>query len=243
MKGQSRFPMNQAQENTVAMCETTLAFLDRNSGVWSGTAAFVTAVSDAKAGVKAIRDAAGSQEAPIVGTTDEKGQVRGDLEDRILEIADQLSALASKTANMDLGAKVEMTRSSLDRLQDDNLVQTAQRVSTEATANLDALAVYNVTAADVTALDSARTTFDSLRNAPRTAISERKGTTMTLPEVIRSARSIFRNQIDKLMTKFRKSNPEFYQGYFAARTIVDRRGGQSAPVPAAGPTPPTPPKP
>jgi hypothetical protein len=95
---------------------------------------------------------------------------------------------------------------------------------------------WRPTAADVTALDAARSTFDTLRNARRTAISEQKGTTMTLPEIIRTARSISRNQIDKLVTKYRKSNPEFYRGYFAVRTIVDRRGGQSTPV-TPGPTP------
>jgi len=35
-------------------------------------------------------------------------------------------------------------------------------------------------------------------------------------------RSIFRNEIDKIMTPYKKSNPDFYSGYFAARAIVNR---------------------
>jgi len=40
--------------------------------------------------------------------------------------------------------------------------------------------------------------------------------------LIANARSIFRNEIDKKVTKFRKTNPDFYNGYFAARVIVNR---------------------
>jgi hypothetical protein len=56
----------------------------------------------------------------------------------------------------------------------------------------------------------------------------------------------FRNQIDKLMTPFRKSNPEFYRGYLEARVIIDRRATHTArnksapgpsPLPVSQPTP------
>ena len=44
--------------------------------------------------------------------------------------------------------------------------------------------------------------------------------------MIKTTRSIFRNEIDKLMTRFRKVNTEFYYGYFASRVIVDRGKGK-----------------
>lgn len=66
--------------------------------------------------------------------------MRVNLEARLLVIADAISAFAAKTQNPDLAAKVEMTKSSLDRLPDPDLVNTAERVSEAATANLAALA-------------------------------------------------------------------------------------------------------
>jgi hypothetical protein len=39
-----------------------------------------------------------------------------------------------------------------------------------------------------------------------------------------------------MVTKFRKTNPDFYNGYFAARVIVNRAATH------AGPKPPTPPQ-
>jgi hypothetical protein len=54
--------------------------------------------------------------------------------------------------------------------------------------------------------------------------------------MIRAARSIFRNEIDKMMTVYKTADPVFHNGYFAARVIVDRGGAGPAPV-----VPPTPP--
>ena len=45
---------------------------------------------------------------------------------------------------------------------------------------------------------------------------------MSLPQLIANVRGIFRNEIDKMMTLYRKANPDFYNGYFAARVIVNR---------------------
>ena len=39
---------------------------------------------------------------------------------------------------------------------------------------------------------------------------------------ISNMRSIFRNEIDKMATKKKRSAPDFYNGYFVARTIVNR---------------------
>jgi hypothetical protein len=83
-----------------------------------------------------------------------------------------------------------------------------------------------------------------MKTAPRKAAADRKGLTQTMPERIRNTRDIFRNQIDKMMTAFKKPSPEFYGGYFAARVIGNRATSQAAPPPPPPPaspaTPPTP---
>lgn len=233
--------MTQDQENTTSMFETTIAFLDQNNAVWNARPAFAAAVAEAKSGVAAIRSTAASQEAPTTGITDEKGQARNDLEDKTQEIADQLAALAAKTGDVALAAQVQVTRSSLDQEQDDNLVQIAGRVRDAAQANAAALEEYGVTAAEVTDLTDAITTFSGMKTAPRTAAAARTAATESVANLVRTTRSLFRNQLDKLITPFRKSNPEFYNGYFAARVIVKRAATQAAtPPPSTPPPPPAP---
>lgn len=235
--------MTQDQENTTSMFETTMTFLDQNNSLWSAKAAFAAAVTEAKSGVAAIRATAASQESPTTGITDEKEQARTKLEDRTQEVADQVAALAAKNADMSLASKVQVTRSSLDQEQDDDLVQIAERVRDAANANLAALGPYGVTAAVVTDLTDAITTFSGMRTAPRTAAVARTAATESVSNLIRTTRSLFRNQLDKMMTPFRASNPEFYNGYFAARVIVKRAATQAPTPPPPTPPPPTPPAP
>jgi hypothetical protein len=71
--------------------------------------------------------------------------------------------------------------------------------------------------------------------APRQASAARQVQTKSLPSLIADVRSIFRNEIDKMMTFFKSSNSDFYGGYFAARVIVNKAATQKPTQP-----PPTP---
>jgi hypothetical protein len=233
--------MTTDQDNIRTMFQTTLDFLDTNNSVWSATVAFADAVTRAKTGTVAIDQSSDAQQTPISGVTEDKADARADLEEKTLEMADQLSALATKNGDKDLGAKVEMTKSSLDKMTESDLEQTAERVATLANDNVAALADFDVVAGDVSALTAARKTFAGIMSSPRQAAIGRKTQTDSLPQLIANVRSIFRNEIDKMVTKKKKANPDFYSGYFAARIIVNLAASHAAPkTPPAPPKPPTP---
>lgn len=221
------------------MFETTIAFLDKNNNTWKNGPAFVDAHGRAKAGTAAIRTKTGKQQTPTEGVTGDKAQIRDDLEEKLLVIGDAIAAFAAKAGNNDLAAQVEMTKSSIDRLPDSDLVQTAQRVIDAAGANLAALAPFGVTATEKDALQAAVDLFANKKESPREAIVGRKVETLALPEAISSVRSIFRNELDKLMTAFKKPEPDFHKGYFASRIIVNH----AATIPKKPGTTPTPPPP
>ena len=167
--------------------------------------------------------------------------MRDTFEAKIFELGDQLSALAATNADKNLAAQVELTRSGLGKLTDDDLEETGKRVSGLAEAHLTVLADYSVTQADVTELEGLTTRFHRVKSAPRVAIAGRAGETATLPERINATSGILRDRLDKLMTKFRQTRPEFVAGYQSARVIVDRGGSGSAPPPPPNP-PPAPPQ-
>jgi len=79
--------------------------------------------------------------------------------------------------------------------------------------------------------------FANKKESTREAVVGRKVETQSLPEGISSVRSIFRNEIDKLMSGFKKPEPDFYKGYFASRVIVNH----AATIPKKPAPPPTPP--
>lgn len=152
-----------------------------------------------------------------------------------MRIAGQLCSLADKIGDTNLGAQTELTLAQLDKLSVDILEATGKRISGLATANLAALVDYNITQADITALDGLTDQFHGVKTAPRKAIATRAGQTKTLPPAVKSVTSLLRNHLDKQMLMFKKSNPEFYAGYASARVIMDRgsrKGSSPAPAPA-----------
>jgi hypothetical protein len=46
--------------------------------------------------------------------------------------------------------------------------------------------------------------------------------TASLPRLIRNANGILKNQLDRMVNLFQRSNPEFVAGYKVAREIVNR---------------------
>src|SRR5439155_17122461 len=99
---------------------------------------------------------------------------RTEPENKTQEIADQLAALAVKNGDNDLLAKTQTSKSALDTMQGNDLESTAERVANLANDNIAALAAYGVTAANVTALNSARTTFQGIQTSPRKLVAGRK---------------------------------------------------------------------
>lgn len=227
--------MNRDQLNRTGMFSTVAAYMGTNQTLWNGVKAIGDTVTDLNDGIADISGAAGKQETPVSGAAAQKAQVRHDYEEQILVIASQLSALAEVKGDANLAAQVELTLSALDKLADDDLEETGKRITNLATANLAALADYGIVQADVTVLTALTTQFHGIKTAPRTAVVDRSSQTTTLPDKIANVTSILRNRLDKLLTRFKKSNPEFYAGYLAARVIVDRGGAQ-----ASTPTPPAP---
>ena len=219
--------MNQSQENVTTMFETTAGVLEQNKSVWAKMAAFADAVDRANTGINAIRQK-GSDQRPT-GDTDAKQAARDAVEAETLVIGSQLSALAAKNNDAMLAAKVNYDRSALDKASVSDLLTAAKFVQGAAAANAETLASsYAISADDLKVFDVAITTLDGMKDAPRKAVVNRMAATLSLPETITSVRGIFRNEIDKMMEKFRRTSPDFYKAYFAARVIIDRTGSHAS---------------
>lgn len=223
------------------MAETTRDYLDENNSLWTGKVGFTATIDDVKARIAAIRGDALIQETPTEGIAGEKATARTLLEDLALLIGSQLEALADKTGDPDMAAKAHVTRSSLDGAQDDDLVQTGERLQQLATANSAALVDYEISAAKIAELATATTAFGNLKTAPKVAKSTKGGAKVAITTKVRALRSVLRRQLDKQMVAFRKTHPDFYGGYLMARVIIDRRATQddedSPPAPPAPPAP------
>lgn len=230
--------MNRDQLNRAGMFSTVAAVMSSNQTQWSAIKAISDTVADLNAGIADIAASAGKQQTPVTGAAAQKAQVRHSFEEQILFIADQLAALAEAKGDANLAGQVELTLSALDKMADDDLEETGTRIGALATANLAALADYGLAPADLTQLAALGTQFHAIKTAPREAVASRSGETDTLPDKIANVTSILRNRLDKLMTRFKKSDPNYYAAYLTARVIVDRGGAAANNKPAPPPPPP-----
>jgi hypothetical protein len=173
------------------------------------------------------------------GDADAKQTARDAVEEQTLAIGSQLLALAAKNTDAMLAAKVNFDKSTLDKAALSDLMTAAKSVQTAANANAALLASdYLISAADLTAFGAAITTLDGMKDAPRQAVVNKKVATFSLPQAIAYVRGIFRNEIDKMIERFKKTSPDFYAAHFAARVIIDRTGTH-----AGKPSTPPPPQP
>ncbi len=231
--------MTQDEDNITTMMEATNDAMDADKTLWVGIPAFVDVVTRVVTGVAAIREKQGQQ--ARTGDTEQKEAARTAVEDQGLIIANQLAAYASKTGDHMLATRVATDKSKLDRMPVSDLLIFAKAVAKDAGTNQTVLASdYEITATDLTTFDAAILKLDELKVAPRDAVVNRKVATMSIPEAIQYVRGIYRGELDKMMTRFRRTQPDFYKAYTGARIIVDRTGthkAETAKTTPAGGTP------
>ena len=207
--------------NRVTMFKTVTAFLDDNSSVWNTMAPLQAAVTQFKARIASIDTTAQQQEAPN-GATDDKAEARDALEDVLFLACEALGVLAHTNNDNDLSALTDVTRTSLDRMGAEELSNRATSVLAAANARKTDLVALQVTQANLDELDQALQDFNAAKSGPRTATAARAVQTESLPLLVREASGILRNQIDRMVSLFKRSNPGFVSGYQNARAIVDR---------------------
>jgi hypothetical protein len=213
--------MNTELTNRVTMFKTVDSHLDDNNSIWSVMPQMQTSVTKLKSKLVAIDRTAQLQELPS-GAADDKEAARDALEDVLFLTCEALAVLAHTGNDHELLALVAVRPSTLSRFNDEELSNRAASVLAEANARKTALAALNVTQANLDELTQALERFNTSKTSPRTATAAKKVQTASLAGLVRETNSILRNETDKLVNLFVRTNPEFVAGYRAARVIVDR---------------------
>ena len=229
--------MNTDQTNRITMMKTVTVYMDGQNAVWNGMAPMGTSVQRLKEKLTAIDTAAQQQETPS-GATDNKAATRDALEDVLFLACEALGVIGHTSNDHGLLALTALSPSELGHLGTEELVRRATAVLGEANSRKTELAALHVTQANLDELTQALQNFSDAKEQPRTATAERMAQTESLATLIREANNILRNEIDRMVNLFRRSNPDFVAGYRAARVIVDRAATHSSAKPAGSvPTP------
>ena len=90
-----------------------------------------------------------------------------------------------------------------------------------AKGNLKALADFGVSKEILTEINTSMEEYRVLIGKPRSILNTKFVALDAVDQLIDEGNALLRDKMDNMMLMFRESNPEFYNGYERARTIVD----------------------
>ena len=232
----------------VGACITT-ANTTENKAVWNGNPPldFTTDIAQLKTDYTAVIQKAALADGASGGAGDAKAQAETALEDAAYILARALANHFKKTNNLEKLAQVDVTKSEIVQLRQQDLLDktTAIRDLANATVAEPNAAGRGVTAARITTLTNAINAFTAVMNLPRGQIVNRS---TLLKEVDTDTADLLEQvaDLDDLVQQFDSTDAgkRFIEAWKRARIIVDTGGGHgNGGTPPTPPTPPAPPHP
>ena len=232
------------QINMVGACLAT-ANTTENKAVWNGNPPldFTTDIATLQSGYTAVIQKASLADGASGGAGDVKAQAEAVLEDAAHVLARALANHFKKTGNLDKLAQVDVTKSEIVQLRQQDLLDktTAIRDLANATVAEAGAAGRGVTAARITTLTNAINAFTAVMNLPRGQIVNRS---TLLKEVDTDTAKLLEQvaDLDDLVLQFdgTDAGKRFIEAWKRARIIVDNGGGHGSgenPTPPPGPVP------
>lgn len=142
------------------------------------------------------------------------------------EVAGAVHACAVKSANDDLAARTDLSRTGITEGRDAAIVTRCQTLLETASGVLESLGEYQITQAKLNTLKKRIEAFDKLRSKPRQKVATSSAATNQLPKLFRQASTLLSRRLDRLAVQFKETQPDLYAAYQAARVVVKSGSAQ-----------------
>src|SRR5262245_13060741 len=231
--------MMTTDQNRINMLTTVQGVLTKHQTTWQAHVAFSEGVEALAESLTAI-DAQAQVAQGNPGASDAKELARQELCTAACEVIGALRAYAAVNADPELAARVNFSASDVIGGKANEVVSRCRSVHTSASELVSSLGNYGVTTTRLTAFKRKIDSFEELKSAPRQSRVTQSAAAQLIPQLVRSAVSVLRDQLDGLVLQFKSADPSFYEEYFSARVVVDTRGGRSDNTDIAAAAPPSP---
>lgn len=212
--------MENFEEDKRSMYFSVKVVCNNNKPIWSGLVAFAEAFGEFETTISNIDTQRLIQEGETTGITADKQKVGEEMIQVTLEVAGAVYAYASKIGNNELMKKVNYSHSKLKQSRDSILRDICQLIHDEANNIIADLTDYGKTAQDLEQQQKKIDDFSAIIAKPRVAITSIKTATQKLKELFKTADNILKTRLDKLIEKYKKTQPKFYTDYKSARIII-----------------------
>jgi hypothetical protein len=234
--------MDAPKKNKFAMAQAVNTVLLKKDfqSIWQTMPGFVKLQGKLAAEIAFIIKNAPQTVRRKTGSADAKDAARQALCKGALVTAGAVSTYAHDVGNKELLVRVDTNLTLLTSGRGQDSHDKCADILAAATANLAALADYNVTQASLAALQQLLDDYELLLPQPRVTIGSIKGVGQAIDASLERIEGILTQGLDKLMLQYEDSQPAFFNEYTNARIIIDLPGNHgNGDNPTPPPAPPT----
>ncbi|MBN2663990.1 MAG: hypothetical protein JXR68_10105 [Bacteroidales bacterium] len=214
--------MNKNQINKKEMYDVVSYYLDSRSALWASIPKVGEFKNEFSAVVAQIDSVQYAQQQAQVFLGKNKTQIKRVVAEKADILNDTIEAFAWVTGNEKLRGKMSTTFTDLYALRNADFSPAVQAIIEAAEANIDVLtSEYGVTNEQVEGLKTDLDEWLAINGQPRAYKVASVEATKSLELLFDEADAILTNKLDNVMSLFKRRDPGFYNGYQAARVIVD----------------------
>ncbi len=195
--------------------------LDSNSTLWSSIPVMLSTKNSFDELIQRIGDVNEKTVSNSKAVTADKAVTLNNLIAKAVTLSGILQAYAAVTGNVKLAGKVALTKTDIERVRETDVEALITPVIEEARKEPANLADYGLTEDMIVETETTLDDFKALIGQPRTVRNQAFAAMTLMEELFDAANDLIKNQLDKLMIRFKFSDTEFYSEYERARTIVD----------------------
>lgn len=204
------------------MYDAVSLYLDSKSALWASIPKVGEFKNEFTAVITQIDTVQYEQQQAQVFLGKTKTQIKSVVAEKADILNDSVEAFALITGNEELRIKMSASYTSLYRLRNADFIPAIKAIIEAVEANIRVLTrEYGVTAEQVEGLKSDFDEFLAINGQPRAYKIASIEATKSLELLFNEADAILDNKLDKIMSLFKRRDPAFYNGYIAARVIVD----------------------
>jgi hypothetical protein len=204
------------------MIRALLAYCTTNAAATAGISAFAGVKATADNKLILIDTLNQLSKTSVVGVTLDTTIIRQTMTNIALKCGDAVSAYASSVNNNTLRQAVTYTYSVMSKMKKEDIDDICQQIHDAANTHIAAAGAFGYDATDVTDLATAINLYRTSMQNPRAFTVSKKQANANIKTLVREiVDNLFERQMDRMAKTLRLTNPEFVQGYFFSREIIN----------------------
>ncbi|WP_010528952.1 hypothetical protein [Thermophagus xiamenensis] len=214
--------MNTEQTNRLNMLESVNNYLDENAGKWQGISRLVAAKTELSQKIAAINAAAEAQANAQATYGKTKMALKKAIAAKADILNDVIEAYALTEGDDELARQMSDSQWELYRLPYNDFYIKVRSIIDKASELQEVLVSdFGLTTELIPDVQNDLNQLLEIDGLPRAYQIKSSVATNEIEQLLSQASDLLYNQIDKLMSIFKHSDPNFYHGYQKARMIVD----------------------